>query len=54
MLISTNPDYEPFIYSWEDVERIPVRILGPGGRTESQILNKNPLELVLRGDSQGR
>lgn len=28
MLISTNPDYEPFIYSWEDVERIPVRILG--------------------------
>lgn len=28
MLISTNPDYEPFIYSWEDVERLPVRILG--------------------------
>lgn len=28
MLISTNPDYEPFIYSWEDVKRLPVRILG--------------------------
>ncbi|MEG0998012.1 MAG: XRE family transcriptional regulator [Oscillospiraceae bacterium] len=28
MLISINANYEPFIYNWQEVEELPVRIIG--------------------------